>query len=226
MAKQGVTGSCPKCGALVRPGAEGPGSYVCRKCGPIAGPVGAPPEQPGILPRRGPHGPVPPSFASISPFTVASRTDTGSVWAQQPTQATSNGRAGATLDERAAPVPGPAARTSKGQTPPLAGKPTGEAAQPPTLEDSEKGTSKGVSMLDAALILNDEDEDLALQQVHRWQRKRGAKPPHIGFDPEHAQRKLYAPSALAAWIEKIEVALVLSKHQLRQRLIRKARAPR
>jgi hypothetical protein len=82
-------------------------------------------------------------------------------------------------------------------------------------------------MLDAALILNDEDPKLALDQVDRWQKKRSPRrPPHIGFDPDHAQRKLYAPPALADWIEKIEPVLVVAKHDLRQRLMRKARQPR
>jgi hypothetical protein len=85
----------------------------------------------------------------------------------------------------------------------------------------------GVSLLDAALILTHEDKQLAQQTVRRWHRLREPpKPPTIGNCPEHKQRKLYAPSALSDWVEKVEGTALCSEHQLRQRLRRKARQPR
>ena len=50
---------------------------------------------------------------------------------------------------------------------------------------------QGVALLDAAIILND-DEPTARETVARWHRSRNPKlPPSIGCDLKHRQRKLY-----------------------------------
>jgi hypothetical protein len=85
----------------------------------------------------------------------------------------------------------------------------------------------GVSLLDAALILTDEDRQLAPQMVQRWQKLRSPKrPPPIGNCPQHSQRQLFVPAALCDWIETIEGKRTCAEHQLRQRLAKKARPPR
>jgi hypothetical protein len=94
----------------------------------------------------------------------------------------------------------------------------------------EEKAGRGVSMFDAAMILTDEDTELARQVVDRWQTSRKKtktpKPAAIGYDPEHSQMKLFAPLALAKWIEEIEGKYTCDEHRLRERLARKAREPR
>ena len=93
--------------------------------------------------------------------------------------------------------------------------------------DEDDSVPKGVSLLDAAMILNDADEMLALQKKKAWQRMHAPPLPNsIGNCPEHRQRKLYAPSALADFVEKVEGKRLCTKHKLRQRLTEKARKPR
>jgi len=94
-------------------------------------------------------------------------------------------------------------------------------------EDDKLSPTHGVSLLDAALILTDEDQELAPQTVKRWHKvRRHRRPPPIGNCPQHSQRQLFVPSALCDWVEKIEGKGICAEHKLRQRLARKARPPR
>ena len=89
------------------------------------------------------------------------------------------------------------------------------------------GSTRGVSMRDAAMILCDDDEKLARDKKDIWQKLRDPKPPPcIGRCPNHKQVKLFAPSALCDFIEKIEAQKDCQEHKLRQRLAAKARYPR
>lgn len=97
----------------------------------------------------------------------------------------------------------------------------------PTTPKSPVGI-RGVSLLDAASILNDGDTKLARETVARWQKSRRkaiVKPPSIGFSTEHSQRKLFAPSALTDWVEDFEGEGRCREHNLRERLIRMAIPP-
>jgi hypothetical protein len=86
---------------------------------------------------------------------------------------------------------------------------------------------KGVSLLDAALIITEEDAELSRQKKNQWLRLRTPQlPSSIGKCPNHRQVKLYAPSAIADFIEKVEDKKMCSQYKLRQRLIAKAREPR
>ncbi len=87
-------------------------------------------------------------------------------------------------------------------------------------------TPLGVSLLDAALVLNDGDECLARKKKKAWHNERTHNPPpEIGRCPDHAQVKLYAPSAICDWLEKIEGASLCDKHSLRKAMARVARLP-
>jgi hypothetical protein len=84
----------------------------------------------------------------------------------------------------------------------------------------------GVSMLDVALLFEN-DKDMAKAIVDRWQRTRTPKPPEsIGFDPAHAQIKLYAPAAILKYAENIEGRLPKSQAACLSELKAKARQPR
>jgi len=87
-----------------------------------------------------------------------------------------------------------------------------------------QSVGKGVSMLDAALILNDDNTEPARETVDRWQKQRRVKaPPCIGYAPSrHSQMKLYEPTALADFVQKIEPSSVIEKRPFRQRLIGRA----
>lgn len=88
-------------------------------------------------------------------------------------------------------------------------------------------TAKGVSLLDAALILTQEDHELSRQTRNRWQKLRTPKLPRsIGKCPNHRQVKLFAPSAISDFVEAVEGKPLCTQCKLRQRLIGKARAPR
>jgi hypothetical protein len=85
----------------------------------------------------------------------------------------------------------------------------------------------GVSMLDAALILNDGDKTIARETVDRWQRQKSVKQPtHIGNDPKHKQIKLYEPNLLIGFLKKIEGENRYDYRKLIQGLISLARNPR
>jgi hypothetical protein len=85
----------------------------------------------------------------------------------------------------------------------------------------------GASLLDAALILTDEDRQLAGEKKSAWQKLRTPKLPGcIGNCPNHAQVKLFAPSALADFVEEVEGKQLCAKCKLRQRLATQAREPR
>lgn len=86
---------------------------------------------------------------------------------------------------------------------------------------------RGVSLLDAALILTEEDSQLSRGKRDAWQRLRTPKLPEcIGNCPNHAQVKLYAPSALSEFVEAAEGKPLCTERKLRQRLNAKARTPR
>ena len=86
---------------------------------------------------------------------------------------------------------------------------------------------KGVSLLDAALILTDEDHKLAREKKTSWQKLRTPKlPDAIGICPNHRQVKLFAPSAIAEFVENVEGKSLCTQSKLRQRLNAKAREPR
>jgi hypothetical protein len=96
-------------------------------------------------------------------------------------------------------------------------------------EPSKPGPSvgKGVSLLDAALILTEEDRPLARQKKSAWQKLRTPTlPASIGNCPSHKQVKLFAPSAIANFVEEVEGKSLCTQYKLRQRLNAKAREPR
>ena len=85
----------------------------------------------------------------------------------------------------------------------------------------------GVSMLDAALSLNEGDLTISRETVDRWQKKRAPKrPADIGIDPKHSQIKLYEPNALVNFIRKSDGVSRYDYRKLRQELELKARKPR
>jgi len=85
----------------------------------------------------------------------------------------------------------------------------------------------GVSLLDAALILNDGDKGLAIEKKTAWQKSRDPKVPEsIGNCPKHKQAKLYAPSAICDFLEKVEGESICKKYRLRKALLEKSRPPR
>ena len=85
----------------------------------------------------------------------------------------------------------------------------------------------GVSLLDAALTLNDGDEDLAREKKSSWQKLRDPKMPEsIGNCPNHRQVKLFAPSAICDFIEKVEGKPLCQKYGIRKALLEKSRPPR
>ena len=86
---------------------------------------------------------------------------------------------------------------------------------------------KGVSLLDAALILTEEDRSLSIQKKKSWQKLRTPNlPASIGNCPNHKQVKLFVPSAIADFVEKVEGKTLCTQYKLRQRLNAKAREPR
>lgn len=86
---------------------------------------------------------------------------------------------------------------------------------------------EGVSLLDAALIINDGDLALAREKKKAWQKLRKPKlPASIGNCPKHSQVKLFAPFALADFVEKTEGEALCTKYKLRQGLRAMAREPR
>jgi hypothetical protein len=95
-------------------------------------------------------------------------------------------------------------------------------------ENGEMGsTVKGVSLLDAGLILTEEDLQLAREKKTAWQKLRTPKlPASVGNCPNHRQVKLFAPFAIADFVEKVEGKTLCDKHKLRKRLAAKAREPR
>ncbi len=99
------------------------------------------------------------------------------------------------------------------------------AAMSSTLDGSEGIRVYGVSMLDAASLF-DGDPDLAMAMVDRWQKTRTPKPESIGFAPEHAQIKLYAPPAMLKYVKENETKLPMSEAAFRSALEAKKRAPR
>jgi hypothetical protein len=76
----------------------------------------------------------------------------------------------------------------------------------------------GVSLKDAAKVMCDADPQLTKELVRRWRNVRSGKLKECGFDPTHKQRKLYEPSAICDWIEKIEGAVIVAENKLRKRL--------
>lgn len=68
--------------------------------------------------------------------------------------------------------------------------------------------ARGVSLLDVALLLNDGDDAAARTTRKRWQNSRNPPlPDSIGDDSEDSRTKLYAPSAIFAFVEIVEVRL-------------------
>lgn len=104
----------------------------------------------------------------------------------------------------------------------------GANVQESTADDANTVLSgKGVSLLDAALILTEEDRPLAREKKSAWQKIRTPRlPASIGNCPNHKQVKLFAPSAMADFVEKVEGKPFCTQYKLRQRLNAKARAPR
>jgi hypothetical protein len=92
------------------------------------------------------------------------------------------------------------------------------------------GTGKGVSLMDAALVLNDGDLELAKQTKYRWTRTERSffehLPRPIGTDPRHAQTLLFEPSTICALIERVEGAHVCRQSRLLQALKLRARYAR
>jgi hypothetical protein len=68
----------------------------------------------------------------------------------------------------------------------------------------EIGVRRGVSLFDAAMILNDNDRQVARKTKKRWQNSRTYElPKPIGKDSQQSQLDLYEPSALAVFLAKI-----------------------
>lgn len=88
---------------------------------------------------------------------------------------------------------------------------------------------RGVSLLDAAMILSGDDEKAAKKAKKRWQNDleyQIVKGKEIGHCPNHRQTKLYEPSGILEMVEKIEGKDVCRNHDLSKRLAEMARAPR
>jgi len=90
-----------------------------------------------------------------------------------------------------------------------------------------RGRTRGVSLRDAAMIMTDQDHQLATEAKNRWQKAPGYKSLRpIGTCPHHKQVKLFQLSAVWDLVEEIEGVKICRQHQLRQRLGRRARKPR
>lgn len=90
-----------------------------------------------------------------------------------------------------------------------------------------RGKTKGVSLRDAAMIMNGEDPHLATEAKNRWQKAPSYKTLRpIGTCPHHKQVKLFQLSAVWSLVEEIEGPKTCRRRHLRQRLGRKARKPR
>ena len=84
----------------------------------------------------------------------------------------------------------------------------------PTVQQDEQRPAKpaarkrtGVSLMDAALLLNEENRDAAVATKRRWQsdpRYAALAKKSIGVSASHRQTKLYEPSEILAFIGKIE----------------------
>ena len=111
-----------------------------------------------------------------------------------------------------------------------AGEVVRAAGTPPKDQQSrehDRSAVKGVSLLDAALILTEEDRPLAREKKTAWQKLRTPKlPASIGNCPNHSQVKLFAPSAIADFVEEVEGKSLCTQYKLRERLRAKAREPR
>lgn len=89
----------------------------------------------------------------------------------------------------------------------------------------------GVTLLDAALILNnDNDESEARRQVAAWSRRRRPyaelKKAQVGCCPNHAQRPLFKPAAICTFIDCLLGPSHAAQHNLAARLIALVRPPR
>lgn len=118
---------------------------------------------------------------------------------------------------------------SKSQQASTSPPPTRPPVGPDQGEDGRQGKAdhRGVSLLDAALLLNDGDYSLARQTVDRWQKQRSVeKPSSIGNCPNHKQVKLFAPLAICDFIEKIGDIDAVAKKRLLTGLVTNRRAPR
>ncbi len=108
-----------------------------------------------------------------------------------------------------------------------AAAPSGPQAAADESAAATAAAGKGVSLLDAALVLTEEDRALSIEKKKAWQKLRTPQLPcSVGYCPNHRQVKLFAPSALADFLEKVESEPLCRQHKLRQRLAAKAREPR
>jgi len=86
-----------------------------------------------------------------------------------------------------------------------------------TSEESDHPRPRGVTLMQAAMMVNDGDRELAKQTKKRWHNS-GRLPKPIGVNPARRQEHVYAPSAMAAFLEKSECGLDLAKAQWKKRL--------
>ena len=111
-------------------------------------------------------------------------------------------------------------------------KPPGEEANAPrpavsdvadsTAPTDRAATQLGVRLLDAALILNDDNEEMAKETKKRWQDQRHTPfPEKIGFFPKHKQIPMYDADDLYHFVCELEGAKCDS-YNLRQELRRMA----
>jgi hypothetical protein len=94
--------------------------------------------------------------------------------------------------------------------------------------DREKpGPKEGVSLRDAAMIMADEDHQLAGELKGRWRKTQAYKSLQpIGTCPRHKQVKLFRLSAISDFVEETEGVEACRQNELRRRLRRKVRKPR
>jgi len=87
----------------------------------------------------------------------------------------------------------------------------------PEEEVSDPPRPRGVTLMQAAMMVNDGDRELAKQTKKRWHNS-GQLPKPIGVKPSRSQEHVYSPSAMAAFLEKMECGLDRTKAQWKERL--------
>lgn len=98
---------------------------------------------------------------------------------------------------------------------------------PSTEPTREYAGPRGVSMLEAAMLIEMGDDENARLRKDKWLNKRSVtRPLSIGVHIEHAQQPIYEPAALVSFIEKAEKYLTISKVDFIKRLESIARPPR
>jgi hypothetical protein len=112
------------------------------------------------------------------------------------------------------------AQTSETEVPAAATGGGGKANRP-----EGPGEVRGVSEMDAALILRDGDKELAQLVKARWQKDHKDRPKAIGHDPKHSQVKLYTLDSMTEYVARVDKLTREQASALKGKLASKLRSP-